>query len=405
VLEVEEWMDIRTLRKEGHSIKSIARITGFSRNTVRRVLREAGPSGFRVPERASRLDAFKVYVKERFESCGLSAVRILNEIKPMGYDGSVWTLRRFLESLKPAQERLRKLTVRFETPPGKQGQVDWAYCGRFPDSSGRLVPVYAFVMVLGFSRMLYVEFTSSMKIHSLIRCHINAFAFFGGWPLEILYDNMKQVRLGPSELNPLFLDFARHYDFAIKTHRVRRPRTKGKVERMVYYVRDAFLNGRSFTDFSDLNAQARHWLSHVANARTHATTGRVPVELWKEEGLTSTTSIAPYRLYEISSRKAGFDGFVRFEQSRYSIPPEYAGQTVLVGKEGERIVIRSGDMVVAEHALAQKGGATVAEPQHIQALWKLSLQKAERVPVPRWQLTFQQQVQATPLTAYQELSR
>jgi transposase len=398
-------MDIRVLRKEGHSIKSIARITGFSRNTVRRVLREAGPSAFRAPVRASRLDAFKAYVKERFESCGLSAVRILSEIKPMGYDGSVWTLRRFLEGLKPAQERLRKLTVRFETPPGKQGQVDWAYCGRFPDSSGHLVPVYAFVMVLGFSRMLYVEFTSSMKIHWLIRCHLNAFAFFGGWPLELLYDNMKQVRIGPSELNPLFLDFARHHDFAIKTHRVRRPRTKGKVERMVHYVRDAFLKGRSFADFDDLNAQARHWLSHVANARTHATTGRVPAELWKEEGLTSTTSVAPYRLYEISSRKAGFDGFVRFERSRYSIPPEYAGQTVLVAKDGQRVLIRSGEMVVSDHPVAQKAGATVAEPQHIKALWKLSLQKAERAPVPRWQLSFQQQVQATPLTAYQELSR
>lgn len=405
MLRVEEWMDIRTLRKEGHSIKSIARLTGLSRNTVRRAIREAGPSAFRVPERASRLDAFKAYAKERFESCGLSAVRILDEIRSMGYQGSVWTLRRYLESLKPIQERLRKLTVRFETPPGKQGQVDWAYCGRFPDAAGRLIPVYAFVMVLGFSRMLYAEFTSSMKMHRLLHCHLNAFNFFGGWPHEILYDNMKQIRLTPSELNPLFLDFARYYDFAVKTHRVRRPRTKGKVERMVHYVKDAFLNGRSFADFTELNAQARHWLAHVANVRTHATTGRPPVELWKEEGLTSTANLSPYRLYELASRKAGFDGFVRFEQSRYSLPPEYAGQTVLVGKEGQRIVIRSGDMIVAEHTLAQKAGATVAEPLHIQALWRLSLQKTSKLPVPRWQLGFQEQVQATPLTAYQELNQ
>lgn len=397
-------MDIRTLRKEGHSIKAIARTTGFSRNTVRRVLRESGPSNYRTPERGSRLDPFKAYVRERYETCGLSAVRILGEIRPMGFQGSVWTLRRYLESLKPEQERLRKLTVRFETPPGKQAQADWAYCGRFPDSFGRLIPVYAFVMVLSFSRMLYAEFTASMKLPWLIRCHLNAFEFFGGWPHEVLYDNMKQVRLGPSELNPLFLDFARHYDFAVKTHRIRRPRTKGKVERMVHYVKDGFLNGRSFADFTELNAQARHWLTHVANVRVHATTARPPVELWKDEGLTSVTSLAPYRLYEITPRKAGFDGFVRFEQSRYSIPPEWAGQTVLVGKEGQRIVIRLGDMVVAEHALAPRAGSSVADPLHVQALWKLSLQKT-KTPVPHWEVTFREQVQAAPLAAYQELSR
>jgi hypothetical protein len=259
-------------------------------------------------------------------------------------------------------------------------------------------------MVLGFSRMLYAEFTSSMKLHWLIRCHLNAFDFFGGFTREVLYDNMKQVRLGPDELNPLFLDFARHYDIAIKTHRVRRPRTKGKVERMVHYVKHGFLNGRSFADFTELNAQARHWLAHVANVRVHATTGRLPVELWKDEGLISVTSVAPYRLYEITSRKAGYDGFVRFEQSRYSIPPEYAGQTVLVGKEGQRIVIRSGDMIVAEHALAGKAGQSVADPLHVQALWRLSLQKT-KLPVPRWQLTFQEQVQTAPLTVYQDASR
>jgi transposase len=394
-------MDIRTLRKEGHTIKAISRLTGHSRNTIRRILREAGPRPFQAPERGSSLDPFKAYLKQRYEECALSAVRLLDEIRPMGFSGSVWTVRRYLESLKPEQERLRRLTVRFETPPGKQAQADWAYCGRFPDIAGRLVSVYVFVMVLGFSRMLYAEFTSSMRLNWLIGCHLNAFDFFGGWPREVVYDNMKQVRLGPDELNPLFLDFARHHDIAVKTHRVRRPRTKGKVERMVHYVKDGFLNGRSFSDFADLNAQARHWLSHVANVRVHATTRRPPVELWPEEKLTSLTSVAPYRLYELTSRKAGFDGFVRFEQSRYSIPPECAGQTVLVGKGGQRIVIRSGDMIVAEHAVAPKPGSTVADPLHVQALWRLSLQKS-RTPVPRWQLTFKEDVQAASLARYQE---
>lgn len=396
-------MDIKTLRKEGHSIKAIARQTGRSRNTIRRVLREPAPTGFHKPERHSRLDAFKSYLRERWESCGLSAVRLLPEIQAMGYTGSIVTLRRYLHSLKPERERLRKLTVRFETPPGKQAQADWAYGGRFPDPSGRIFPVYVFVMVLGFSRMLYVEFTSSMKLPVLIRGHLNAFDFFAGWPLEILYDNMKQVRLSQEELNPLFVDFANHHGFAVKTHRIRRPRTKGKVERMVHYVKDAFLNGRTFTDLADLNAQVRSWLTHTANTRLHSTTGQRPVDLWPQEKLTAIRSVAPYQLSERSARQAGFDGFVRFEKSRYSLPPEFAGQTVFIGHQQHKIVIRSQDMIVAEHLPARKTGSTVADPLHIAALWKLSLQKTQ-VPPPRWQLIFAQQVASTPLTAYQEVT-
>lgn len=404
MLRLEEWMDIRMFHKEGHSIKEIARQTGRSRNTVRRILRETGPAGFKKPERDSCLDNFKAYLRERFENTGLSAVRLLPEIQAMGYTGSVVTLRRYLHTLKPAQERLKKLTVRFETPPGKQAQADWGYCGRFPDAAGRMVPVYAFVMVLSFSRMLYVEFTSSMHVPVLVGCHINAFDFFGGWTAEMLYDNMKQVRLSQRQLNPLFADFSNHYGFGIKTHRIRRPRTKGKVERMVHYVKDGFLNGRVFTDFAGLNAQARHWLTHTANARVHATTQRRPLDLWHQEGLTALHSIARYKLCELVPRKAGFDGFVRFDRSRYSLPPEYAGQSVLIGHRENRVVIRVQDMIVAEHRLAQKAGDTVADPVHIEALWKLSLNNTV-TPPPRWQLTFQSQVAATPLTAYQEAAR
>jgi len=322
----------------------------------------------------------------------------------MGYDGSIATLRRYLHSLKPERERLQKLTVRFETPPSQQAQADWAYAGRFPDPTGRIFPVYLFVLVLAFSRMLYVEFTSSMKLPALLRCHQNAFQFFGGWTREILYDNMKQVRLTPTELNPQFTDFASYYGFAIKTHRIRRPRTKGKVERMVHYVKDAFLNGRSFADLDDLNAQAQHWLAHTANARLHATTGQRPLDLWPREGLVSLASVPPYQLVELVPRQAGFDGFVRFEKSRYSLPPEHAGQTVLVARQQQKIVIRSQDMIVAEHPVAQKPGSTVADPAHVAALWKLSLQQT-KTPPPRWQLTFDQQVESTPLLRYQEAAR
>ena len=114
---LETWMDIKAMHKEGHSIKQIARQTGYSRNTVRRVLREPAPAGFQSPERSSCLDPYKAYLQDRWQTTGLNAVRLLAEIQPMGFTGSIATLRRYLATLKPAQERLQKLTVRFESPP------------------------------------------------------------------------------------------------------------------------------------------------------------------------------------------------------------------------------------------------------------------------------------------------
>jgi transposase len=141
-------------------------------------------------------------------------------------------------------------------------------------------------MVLAYSRYLYVEFTRSMTLATLIRCHQNAFAFFGGWPRRILYDNMRQVVVGPERVNARFLDFTRHHGFEVKRCRPYRPRTKGKVERSVSYLRDSFLNGRTFSGLDDINAQGRHWLGSVANIRLHATTQARPCDRLLEETLT-----------------------------------------------------------------------------------------------------------------------
>ncbi len=402
MLRAEDWMDIHALRREGHSIKAIARLTGFSRNTVRRQLRLARPAEFPKCSRPSVLDPFKPYLEARQRECSLSAVRLLAEIRPMGYQGSIDVLRRYLHELRGERRKKARLTVRFETPPGKQAQADWAHCGRFPTPSGAVLSVYAFVMVLCFSRMLYVEFTTSMRLAVLLACHLNAFRFFRGVPLEMLYDNMAQVKLRDGGLHPLSLDFARHHGFAIKTHRVRRPRTKGKVERNIYFVEDNFLAGRSFVDLDDLNAQRLAWLAE-ANARIHATTGRRPVDLWPEEGLTPFVSFPPYRIVEPCERKVDFEGFVRLDRSRYSVPPEFAGKTVILTKEDRRIVVRSGDLIIAEHEQAPRPGSCVASPKHLADLWHLSVARTQ-APPPSWRLTFDTQVATRPLSVYQEIT-
>lgn len=405
MLKLEAWMDVQDLHRQGHSIRTIAEMTGLARNTVRRVLREQAPQPAKRRARASRLDPYKLYLERRHTECALSAVRLLEEIWAMGYAGGIDVVRRFLHSLDPHARARAKMTVRFETPPGEQAQADWASCGHELDEAGRRRAVYAFVMVLSYSRMLYVEFTHSMVLAELIACHQRAFEFFGGWPRSVLYDNMKQVRLSPSEWNPLFLDFINHYGVTPKTHRVRRPRTKGKVERMVHYLKDNFLNGRAFVDMSDLRAQGRHWLDHTANARVHATTGRRPCDLLSEEGLSRLGSIPAYRIAAVSERRVDAESFVRLGRSRYSVPPEYVGQRVVVERGEQRVVVRSGDLVIAEHAPAPRPGACMAHKEHVEALWRLSLQRPGTPPAPSWHIGFRESVAMTPLTAYEEVAR
>jgi transposase len=407
MLTVEEWMDIKQLAKQGHSQRAIARLTGYSRNTVAKLLAQAAPAPFQRVPRASKLDPYKVYLQQRYQECPLSAVRLLEEVRPMGYAGGVCVLRRYLATLKQRQRAQAQATVRFETPPGQQAQVDWAYGGTFPDARGQPVKVYIFLMVLGFSRMLYVQFTPSMALPQLLACHQAAFAFFGGWPKELLYDNMAQVKRpgGPgAPWNPLFLDFAHHYGFIPHTCRVRRPRTKGKVERMVDYVKDNFLLGRAFADWPDLEAQGQHWLTHTANVRIHATTGRRPIDLLPAEQLTPLAQVAPYCFAPKYVRQVAADGFVHLERSTYSMPPEQVGQTVLVELGEQRVIIRAGDLILAEHDRAPHPGACMTRPEHVAAFWKLC-QPPDPAPAsrpPAWQLTFQEGVATRPLSAYEQ---
>jgi hypothetical protein len=242
-----------------------------------------------------------------------------------------------------------------------------------------------------------------MDIFTLIDCHKRAFDYLGGWPREVLYDNMKQVKIGPDEWNALFFDFANHYGFTPKTCRVRRPRTKGKVERMVSYVRDAFLNGRTFSDLDDLNVQALHWLDTNANVRIHATTGFKPVDLLVQEGLTPLASTAPYNIAAAKSVKVDAESFVRLGGSRYMVHPIHIGKNVTVIEKDRRIIVRSDNLIIAEHDKAPKSGSRVTHKEYVAELWKLSLAAADG-PLPNWRMTFSSDVAVTPLNRYDAIA-
>ncbi len=286
MLVAEEAVEIRVLRRQGKSIREIARMVGVSRNTVRRYLRSAGLPRYEREARPSKLDPFKQYLDERVKAAApdwIPATVLLRELKALGYQGGYSILKEYLAMLRPVAEP--EPVIRFETDPGRQMQADFATIRRDRDR------LSVFIATLGWSRATYVEFVTDERLETVLGCHERAFYFFGGVPREVLYDNMRTVvtdrdRYGPGlhRYNRTFLDFAHHYGFLPRLCRPYRARTKGKVERFIGYLRGSFYVALASqlradglkVDRDTANARVGTWLREIANARVHGTTGEVP---------------------------------------------------------------------------------------------------------------------------------
>ncbi len=263
----------------------IARQLGVSRGTVYNHLEREEPFPKLRKKRVSKLERFKRYIGSRLERFDLPCTVLYRELVALGYEGGLTILRDYVRPLK--RELTRRVCERFETDPGRQAQIDWGECGTVV-VDGERRKLYVFVMVLGCSRMLFVRFTTSSKLPVLMSCLQEAFGRIG-IPREILVDNMRQavdqhdVTTGTVRWNRSFLDFTEHHEFLPAACPPYWPRAKGKVERGVGYVKKSFLEGRSFTDLSDLNHQVDAWVDTVANVRIHGTTGARPIDRYAEE--------------------------------------------------------------------------------------------------------------------------
>jgi transposase len=295
---------LRHYLQQGLTITAIAERLAVDRRTIQRWIAagqvDIDPSTVRYgprPPGPTKLDPYKAIVRQRLETYPeLTAVRLFEEIKAAGYPGSLTQLKGFVCQVRPRPEP--EPLVRFETPPGKQAQLDFA---RVQVPWGKR---YALMVVLGYSRLLWLQFYSRQTMRTLMRGLEEAFHFFGGVPHEILFDQMKAVVIedqrptgGRVLENAEFLRFAAHWGFRIRACRPYRAQTKGKVERPIRYVRQSFLYGREFTGDGDLNAQALHWLDTVANIRTHGTTKEQPrVRFQRDErAVLNPLAQRPYR--------------------------------------------------------------------------------------------------------------
>jgi transposase len=350
----ESVLNLHELRIQGKSIREISRITGFARNTVRRYLRSrALPKPKPRPARSSKLAPFHDYIRTRVAQGVYNCEVLLAEIRRRGYDGGKSILKEFVRPLRPPKRP--KAVMRFEVAPGEQAQVDWGIV-TYQDQHGRQRHVYAFLMILSYSRDCYVEFVERADLSTFLRCHIHAFAYFGGVPRRILYDNMKIVRLGTNEagkpvFHPRFAEFALTVGFQPQLCRPYRAQTKGRVERSVGYLKQNFVPGRIFTTLADLNQQVLAWCLEVRQ-RKHGTTGRRPCDMRQEEQLQPFIGAERLQTYLTEERTVGKDGFVAYEGSRYGVPWQYAGQRVEVRESGAQVEILHQGRRIALHPKA-----------------------------------------------------
>jgi transposase len=374
MLIVEERFMIKDWYRRGLSISDIARLTGHDRKTIRNILNEPLlPVRPPRPPRVRKIDPFVPYLEGRIAEGVLNARKLYDEIQLLGYPGKETQVRAFVQPFREAREA--QATLRFETEPGEQAQVDWGHFGLI-NHYGRQRRLYGFVMTLGWSRAMYLEFTVSADAAWFLRCHLHAFEYFGGCPRQVLHDNLKTAVLnrdadGTIHWNSRYLDFATYYGFTPRACQPYRAKTKGKVESGIKYVRGNFWLGLKFIDLADLNRQGWHWLDTVANVRIHGTTGEVPFARLPLEGLQPLLGQAPYDTSLITCRRSSRDCLVSYEGNYYSVPAAYAQRELLVkeAEQGKLIVFTLEGEEIARHRLALGRNQRIVEPAHYQGLY------------------------------------
>lgn len=364
---------INELKREGLSIQAISELTGYDRKTIRKYL--LTPVGRPVygprPAPASKLETFKPYLNERLQAGVWNAQVLLRELRQRNYTGGYTILT---DWLRPQRESARTVAVRrFETPPGKQAQVDWGHLGSL-NEEGEQRRLWGFTITLGYSRRLMAEAAADQKLGTLLRMHESAFRQWGAVPEEILYDRMKTVWNGTDERgeivwNPVFLDFARYWGFKPRLCRPYRAQTKGKIESGVKYIRRNFLCGllgREPANLDDFNTELRQWVSEVANRRIHGTTHQQVLLRWDEDqfAMLPVNGRPDYPYMDDEQRKVARDAYVSWRGSRYSVPWQYAGREVWVREDGREIEVHCGAHRIAVHAEAVMRHQTVTRSEH-----------------------------------------
>lgn len=318
-------------KEQGYKQHEIAEIIGVTDRTIRNYLK-AEPCQRNKRKYSSKLDKFKSFIQNIIEDKPYyNCILLMERLQKMGYDGHISILRDYVAKIR--KKVLTEAVIRFETEPGYQAQVDWKDLGkRLIDGIYR--NLYAFVMTLGFSRGSFIWFTTSMRQSVLHGCHVKAFEYFGGVAREILYDNMKTAFVCDSEgnfyPNRKLLGFAHHYGYTPKRCMVRRPQTKGKVERFIGYMLSNFwprVEGADLT-LDYLNEKVMVWLDEIDTKPIGGLLESRDERFLHEKQYLQILPVFPFDSRDIHEVYVNRESYITFETNRYSVPPEFIGDSL-----------------------------------------------------------------------------
>ena len=389
MLSREDFFMIKQMRHQGAYIVDIATQIGCSERTVRRYLRYPSPPARKARLRMEKLRPFMEYIDMRLTENVWNAEVIFHEIRKMGYPGGRTTLRAYIQPKR--KMRPGKKTVRFETQPGYQLQHDWGEIEA--EVAGERCKINFAVNTLGYSRRLHVFAAPSQDAEHTYESLVRAFRYFGGGVKTVLVDNQKAAVLknhnGNVVFNAGFLQLAQHYDFQPRACRPRRARTKGKVERMVEYLKyNFFVRYTQFDNFAHVNQLLEQWLAEVADQRELRQFRQTPATRFEEEkthlqALPTTDFDTSY--FDI--RHVAWDGYIEVRGNRYSVPEAWCGRPVSIRITlDDELRIYGNEQLVATHRLNNCGTGWQTVPEHHAPLWQ--------------QVSM---VEHRPLSAYEEL--
>jgi len=353
-------------QRQGLSNAQIALKLGLDPRTVGKWLNTGAYQLRQSIQRSSKLDPFKSSIIRLLETHPYSATQVFQRIREAGYDGGYTIVKDYVRIVRPVRQPAF-LTLSFE--PGECAQIDWGEYGSVNVGSTRRRLSF-FVMVLCYSRKMYLEFTVSQTMEHFLGCHQNAFDYFGGVPKKLMIDNLKSAVLrrltGQTPVfNTRYFDFSRHYGFDIAACNVAKGNEKGRVENGVGYVKKNFLNGLDITDFSAVNPAARQWLESIANVRIHGETHEKPgVRFETEKPALQPLPTMPYDIGVIHSVRASNQFRVRLDTNRYSVPAEYASTRLTLKAYPDRVVVYHHDKLIARHARCYDRRQDFEHPDH-----------------------------------------
>lgn len=339
---------------------AMARIMGCDPRTVKRYLNGYELKKNKRKLRNSKLDNFKETIISKLE-IGCTSMAIFKFIQKDGYTGSYSLVADFVQKHK--EEQLKKATIRFETAPGLQAQVDWKENLKMVSKHGELFEVNIFLMVLGYSRMKFLKLTSNKTQKTLFLCMNEAFKYYRGVPKEILFDNMATVvdransRIGNVKLNAKFLQYSKDIGFNPITCRIYRPQTKGKVESLAKLVDRLQVYNNEFETYEELEKIVKMFMKEINNEISQGTNMK-PNERLKKE----TKYLMPLPKQEILNAyttspkeyKVSKESMIIYKGQKYSVPTHLIGKTVSIKETNEYIHIYYTTNLVTKHKKGKK---------------------------------------------------